>query len=118
MFSIGLSEPLDSAPPGLVRHSIVWAAGYDGDNAMGLHQGHPVCGVILRLLERARFVGTWLTFRECALLRDFERKVQPLLAQQVQIDDRPRWSELAGYAALGMRLRDIFRAATAAEIAG
>jgi hypothetical protein len=58
----------------LVRHSIVWLGQAFGETARGLPASHPLCLVLLRLLEQVNFVGTWLTCREVSSMREFERK--------------------------------------------
>ncbi len=75
MFAIGTSEPLDGQSVSLVRHSIVWLGGGCGETNVGLPATHPLCLVLLSILEHFKFVGTWMTCRELATLRDFERKV-------------------------------------------
>lgn len=74
MFSIGTSEPIAAASPSLVRHSIVWLGEPLEENVRGLPVSHPICRVLLRILEQVSFVGTWLTCREASTMREFERK--------------------------------------------
>ena len=74
MFSIGISEPIASGVRGLVRHSIVWLGPPCGETARGLPRAHPLCRLLLRLLEQVSFVGTWLICRDVSCMREFERK--------------------------------------------
>jgi len=74
MFAIGASEPLLSTSVALVRHSIVWIGDRSGETNLGLPSSHPICKVLLDILGRANFLGTWLLCREPSSMRDFERK--------------------------------------------
>jgi hypothetical protein len=74
MFSIGTSEPIAAAEHAIVRHSIVWLGDPAGETARGLPASHPLCLVLLRILEQVSFAGTWLTCREVSPMREFERK--------------------------------------------
>jgi len=84
MFAIGKSEPIDSAPRGLVRHSIVWLGQPCGETARGLPATHPLCQLLLRILEQVSFVGTWLMCREVSMMREFERKALLLRLAKAQ----------------------------------
>ena len=94
MFAIGSSEPIASAPSGLVRHSIVWLGQPCGETARGLPATHPLCQLLLRTLEQVSFVGTWLMCREVSLMREFERKALLLRLSKAQWTIDPDQREL------------------------
>lgn len=74
MFSIGKAEAIDSSSCGLVRNSIVWLGQPCGETTKGLPATHPLCGVLLRIIEQADFIGTWLMCREVSIMRKFEQQ--------------------------------------------
>lgn len=74
MFSIGSAEPVAATSSGLVRHSIVWLGDASRESSRGLLADHPLCRVLLRILDRASFVGSWLLCRDVSGMREFERK--------------------------------------------
>jgi hypothetical protein len=88
MFTIGISEPLQSQA--LIRHSIVWLGGAFGETNLGLPAAHPLSDVVLRLEERFEFVGSWLLCRRVASLREFERKALLLRLERARWDVEPR----------------------------
>jgi hypothetical protein len=74
MFTIGSSEVIASAPSGLLRHHIVWLGDSCGETARGMPATHPICRVLLTVLERANFLATWLVCHDVSRMREFERK--------------------------------------------
>jgi hypothetical protein len=74
MFAIGDSEPLHTTSHELVRHSIVWLGAACGETARGIPGTHPLGCALFRILQAVDFVGSWLTFHEVSLMREFELK--------------------------------------------
>lgn len=82
MFSIGASEPLPAQM--LERNSVVWLGQSCGESSSGIPPEHPLCSVVLNIIEKFRFVGSWLLCRNISGLREFEKATTLLRLQRAQ----------------------------------